>query len=459
MIRAQRYACVVIVDTLRQFLASNAIEGRLLVAVSGGIDSTALLLAFVELGGAAFEAAHVNHHLRGADSDADEAFVRELCARYDVPLHVLDAPLDPDEIRRSGIETAARVARYGKLRQLGFDWIVTAHQKNDQAETVLMRLMTGSGLAALRGIHSVRDDGVIRPLLTVTRAEIEAFLAQRGVAARNDRSNDDPRFLRNRVRKTLQDFEPSAIDGLADVAEQARVQWSVMERMINNADTSITTGDETRFMEWPEDRWMRRALLHRHIHRLDPRARDVSSADLERLADATKRTSVTANLELLHRGSEVILRRRLQPTAPFETAIRPGETIATPLGRVSLHKLQQLAAALKRRRHATTVQIQLPPLSDPTFTIRNRRDGDRFQPLGMPRQKKLKDFLIDRKIPADLRDRIPLLVWNGAIVWVAGVEVSEEFKVTDGAGEIYEVALEDENQESVQRESDRESRR
>ncbi|HLZ07923.1 MAG TPA: tRNA lysidine(34) synthetase TilS, partial [Chloroflexota bacterium] len=213
------------------------------------------------------------------------------------------------------------------------------------------------------------------------------------------------------------------------------------------------TDTETRFTNWPDDPWLRRALLHRHIQRLDPQARDVSAADLERLAsDAAKRISVTANLELVRRGSEVILRKRPEPIGPFDAEIHPGEAVNTPLGRMSLR-----TANGKRQ---TGQRFQLPTGSDPTFTVRNRRDGDRFQPLGMPRPKKLKDFMIDRKIPAEVRDRIPLLVWNGAIVWVAGVEISEAFKVTnEGEGEIYEVSIEKEDQKGIQRKSDRQSRR
>jgi len=97
----------------------------------------------------------------------------------------------------------------------------------------------------------------------------------------------------------------------------------------------------------------------------------------------------------------------------------------------------------------------LPKNSEPKFTIRNRRQGDRFQPLGMSHEKKLKDFLIDRKIPIEARDRIPLLVWRGKIVCVTGVEISEAFKVTDGSGDLYEVAIEDTSQEGLQRETDR----
>ena len=102
--------------------------------------------------------------------------------------------------------------------------------------------------------------------------------------------------------------------------------------------------------------------------------------------------------------------------------------------------------------------IELPPGADPAFTIRSRQNGDRFQPLGMLREKKLKDFLIDRKIPSESRDRIPLLIWSGKIVCVTGVEISEAFKVT-GGGELYEVAIEETNQEGIQREADRQADR
>ncbi|MDP9194774.1 MAG: tRNA lysidine(34) synthetase TilS, partial [Acidobacteriota bacterium] len=294
-----------------------------------------MLLALADLRehGFAVEAAHVNHHLRGEESDADEAFVRDLCRDLGVELHVADGALDPERIRARGIEAAAREVRYARLSEIrtrtSARFVTTAHQKNDQAETVLMRLVTGSGIAALRGIHPVRDDGFVRPLLDVTRAEIDAFLVARGIAPRHDRSNDDARFLRNRIRSVvrgMEDRDIAIVDGLAAVASQAREQWPVLERAIDEAERSCVEvrASETVFVSWPDDAWLRQALLHRHIHRLDAEARDVSARDLGRLAaevDTIRRVSVTKRLELIRRGEALVLRRPRAKVGAFEVEV------------------------------------------------------------------------------------------------------------------------------------------
>ena len=438
-----------VVDAVRDFLATHGIAPCPIgVACSGGVDSTALLLAFATLRAEGFDVrgVHVNHRLRGAASDEDEAFLGGLCVRLHLPFAILDGTLDPLRVRDAGIEAAAREVRYARLAQWreenGVRFVATAHQKNDQAETVLMRLVSGGGLAALRGIHPMRADGFIRPLLDVTRAEIEGFLRDEGVTPRHDASNDDPRFLRNRIRRVVADL--GAVDSLAAVASNAQRQWPLLERAIGEAERAGVKieADATRFTQWPENAWLRQALLHRHIRRLDPNARDVSARDLERLAAAietTARTSVTKHLELLRVGGDLVLRRRPVATDDFEVPLSP----ASPATIAEIAQTVRLApATASAQLREGRQQIQLPHGAEPAFVVRNRRRGDRFQPLGLPFPKKLKDFLIDRKIAADRRDRLPLLVWNGEIAWIAGVEVSERFKVTSPDGDVYDVWLE-----------------
>ena len=448
----------VIVEAIRRFFAAHKIgAGPIVVAVSGGVDSTALMVALVEMGDIDLIAVHVNHHLRGIDSDDDEEFVRQLCAQHGIALHIADGSLDPLAVRNRGVEAAAREVRHARLKEIaGSAFIATAHQKNDQAETVLMRLISGGGIAALRGIHPVRDDGVIRPLLEVRRAEIEQYLTAHTITPRFDRSNADPRFLRNRLRVLLREFDHSVIDNLAAIADQARQQWPVLERAIDEAEDVDVSETETRFRSLPEDAWLRQALLLRHIRRLDTETRDVSADDLARLAgeiETMKRVSVTKALELLRDGNEILLRRRRGDTSTpdFEVEIDAGTDVFI---REIATKLRITPTTDHRQRTPPGVQtIQLPKGSTPHFTIRNRRKGDRFRPLGMSHDKKLKDLLIDRKITAAARAGIPLVVWENTIVWVAGVEVSELFKVTGEAADLYEVAIEQDH-ENLQRPGD-----
>ena len=417
-----------IVETVRRFFGGHNIAPQPIVAaVSGGADSTALLLALNEIRADGYEiaCAHVNHHLRGSESDEDEASVRELCESLGVACEVADGTLDGEAIRRRGIEAAAREVRYARLRDIaGERLIATAHQRNDQAETVLMRLLTGSGIAGLRGIHPIRADGVIRPLLDVTREEIEAFLHERRVTPRKDRSNDDPRFLRNRIRALVREL--NAVDNLAAAAEQAREQWPHLQCLIDDAEPAALQG------RWPEPLWIRQALLQRLIRRLDPEARDFDARRLAEELDRVKRVSVSAHVELVRRGEAVHVRRRVEAPPEFEIELPLGTTAYIP----------EIGATIGVRRGAMGEGQPFQFDGQPRFTVRNRRRGDRFQPLGLAAPKKLKDFLIDRKIPAEIRDRIPLLLCNDEIVWVAGVEVSERFKVTDPAGVSYEVWLE-----------------
>ncbi|HEY0593876.1 MAG TPA: tRNA lysidine(34) synthetase TilS [Thermoanaerobaculia bacterium] len=455
-------------DAVQSFFAARRINPRhLLVAASGGPDSTALLITLGEWPDRPFpiSAAHVNHRLRGDESDADEAFVRRACERLHVPLSVLDGTLDPALVREAGVEAAAREARYAALRACrmtgGFDYVATAHQQNDQAETLLIRLLTGTGPTRLAGIPPVTRDGVIRPLLDVPREEIERFLRDRGIELRRDRMNRDPRFLRTRIREEvlplLEQFNPRIVASLAETAKQGREQQDAVRWMLGALTDLWVRRTETssRFeiADLPQNGWIRRAILLREIQRLDPSARDVSSADLERLARdlaTLRRTSVTRDLELVRDGSAILLRSRPDEAQPWETTIEPGERVTLPGGRI--FRLERLGVSppdgeateryARRTAGGATQRFQIPADSkDRTFVVRNRRRGDRFRPLGSPHEKKLGELMIDRKIPRDQRDGIPLLTWRGSIVWVAGVEIAEEFKVTEPWRETFEASI------------------
>lgn len=224
---------------VRAFFAQHRLVGPGVVAVSGGADSVALLRALLGAGLGPLVVAHFHHGLRGAEADADAAFVRELASDLGCRFEPGDA-----DVRAAGgnLETTARRLRYGWLAGVaaasGAAWVATGHTADDQAETVLHRLVRGTGLRGLRGIAPAAPLGeatVVRPLLAVGRADVLAFLAGLGQPFRTDSSNADPRFTRNRIRADvlplLTTFNPDAVAALNRAAEQAAEAFGLLDRL------------------------------------------------------------------------------------------------------------------------------------------------------------------------------------------------------------------------------------
>jgi tRNA(Ile)-lysidine synthase len=241
---------------------------RLAVAVSGGADSVALLCLLLELRGElgiVLSVAHVNHKLRGVESDEDERFVAKLARQHGLELHAWDAPVGGSQSsgQGSGIEAVARELRYGFFRQLAREGrvgkIATAHTLDDQAETVLLRIFRGTGIRGLSGIHPrivFGEQGhafgeLVRPLLGFRRSALQDFLRERGQSWREDSSNRDIAFLRNRVRHRLlpmieEEFGEAAIEHMGELAEIARAEEEHWERVHPEVrGQSGGPGDET----------------------------------------------------------------------------------------------------------------------------------------------------------------------------------------------------------------------
>jgi tRNA(Ile)-lysidine synthase len=422
------------------------IPGHFLLALSGGADSTALALVMASLRsrGIQLSAAHLNHHLRGEESDADQEYVAALASQLDLPLHVADGSVEPGRVRAEGLEAAARRLRYEVLEEIrlraGADWIVTAHQKDDQAETLLLRLLTGSSPRRLAGIAAIsREKKLLRPLLSISRAEIEAWLAAAQITARTDSSNLDPRFLRNRVRHELlpllRQWNPSITTTLAETARQIGEYLHAVDEVVHmEGERRVVRSSSASTIEVPGDGWMTRELLIREIRRLDPASREVSAIDLRRLSRGQERqVSVTGSLDLLRAGKVWTLRRKI-PRPAFEKEVRPGEPA----------RIEEIASVLTLREApaAEAEAFHLP--AEGKLLCRNRRVGDRFRPEGSGSEKKLKDVLIDRKIPREERDALPLLTWNDRIVWVGGIGVSQDFRPLGGEDRCWRVEIEHE---------------
>ncbi|MCM3881549.1 MAG: tRNA lysidine(34) synthetase TilS [Vicinamibacterales bacterium] len=456
-----------LIETTRRTIRRHQLlepGARVLVALSGGADSVALLLALREMATSdGFEvvgAAHLNHQLRGVDADKDEAFCERLAAACAVPL---DAErVDVACLARAAgtsIENAAHGARHDffarAAARLGATAVAVAHTLDDQAETFLLRLLRGAGPRGLGGMHP-RSGLVVRPFLECTRADVRAFLEHQQAGFREDASNADLDIPRNRIRHELipylrQRFSPGISEVLHREAEIARDDSEFLEQAASVAARSLLTLtpegveiDASGLLVQP------RAIARRVVRDAQQTAsggRFVGFEAVEAvLAFAVSNASGPLDLpghRVNRRDGRIVLskshgrpKRRLQADFTYELEL-PGQVGVPEAGcAISACADALVAGESPASRWVLTsrgdqVVVEAGQLAHP-LTVRNRRPGDRFRPLGLQGHKKLQDFFVDAKVRRNDRDTIPLVVDSaGQIVWVAGHAVAEDFRVTD----------------------------
>ena len=486
--------------TIRQHALARP-DTRVLVAVSGGADSVALLnlLREMEAHGdlVVAGAAHLHHGLRGADADADEAFCRALAERLNVPF--VSARADVAALAREqkrSIEDAARSARYAFLEraadELGADAIATAHTRDDQAETFLLRLLRGAGT---RGLGSIRPrvGRVIRPVLDVARQELRIFLDARGETFREDATNADVSIPRNRIRHDLipyiqSRFSQAAPELLARQAALAREDEEFLQQLAIETAARVVLR-ESGFGRQPagfKDVELRVSDLGLRASDLGPRASDLG-IDLDATAlSATPRalaSRVAHHVLTSLGGASAIGSKHVDWLLALAETGREGARVSLPgqyaqrLGTVIVLRPGRgpdRSESSRTRQHSNSFAFSLSIPGEVRWqpdgwaiaaeavagsvvrwaakglevgvcasavalplTIRSRRPGDRFHPLGAPGARKLQDFLVDRKVPRAERDALPLVVdGRDRIVWVVGHSVSEDFRVVDPAAAV-----------------------
>ena len=376
-------------------------------ALSGGADSVALLFALyllkdkLELN---LEAAHFNHHLRGGESDRDEQFAAELCERYDIPLHIGSGHVVPG---KKGLEAAARDARYGYFRTLKGK-IATAHTADDNAETVLMHLVRGTGLKGLGGIAPVNGN-LIRPMLNVTRQDVEEFLREWCLSHITDSSNGTDAFLRNRLRHhvmpLLKQENPRLAENLSNMALSLRRDEAVLSSLASSEELP----DVNTLREMPG------ALRSRALEAFLKRS-GVKEPEQVHIAQAEKLVfSDNPSAAGQFPGGVTISRcyDRLELQAHREEL---EETVLPCPGEAELPGYRVVCApaeALENDDHTFTVVPQ------GTMVLRSRRSGDTIRLSGGTKQ--LKKLFIDRKIPAARRPGIPVLTDEQGVLGVCGV--------------------------------------
>lgn len=368
-------------------------------AVSGGADSVALLFGLYLLKeklNITLSAAHFNHHLRGEESDGDERFVRDFCAGYAIALEVGGAQVQPG---KKGLEAAAREARYAFLRTLPGK-IATAHTADDNAETVLMHLLRGTGLKGLGGIRPVSGN-VIRPMLHITRQEVERFLEEYHLPHREDSSNTGDAFLRNRIRHRVMPLltaeNPGAALAISAMAQRVRQDEAYLQSLLQEEMPPVS---RLRTLPLPlQCRYAERFLKQNGIP--EPEQAHISGV-LDLIA--SDKPSARMNFP----GGAVIAR-------DYERLVRLNPAPVPPPAEISVPGVYTLPQWGIRVSASCTPNGGTGVRTQGTLTVRSRREGDALRLSGGTRS--LKKRMIDRKISAERRSRIPVLADSGGVVW------------------------------------------
>ena len=379
-------------------------------AVSGGADSVAMLFALYLLReklGITLEAAHFNHNLRGEESLRDETFVRELCARYDIPLHVASGEIHPG---KKGLEAAARDARYAFLESLPGK-IATAHTADDNAETILMHLVRGTGLKGLGGIAPQRRK-LIRPMLGITRREVEDFLAEWHLPHVEDSTNETDAFLRNRLRHHVMPLLAAENPRIAENLSQMALRLREDEACLSRQSEYETLPEVEALRTLPSA--VRSRMLERFLKENGVREpEDVHIAQAEALVFSESPSASAA-----FPGGVTLSRQYGRLTAnPTGEAFTP-VTLTCP-GSAEMAGIRitcEPAGELAQSENLLTVC----PVGK--ISIRPRQTGDKIRLSGG--SKSLKKLFIDRKIPAAVRERIPVVCDETGILGVYSIGVN-----------------------------------
>ena len=450
---------------------------RVLLAVSGGADSMAMLELFHQLAPefqAALHVVHLNHKFRGAEAAEDAEFVRREAEKRGIPSTILafNVPAYRDKHCLSS-QDAARRARhvlfYRVARRVGATKMAAAHHRDDQVETVLLNILRGTGPKGLRGMQPRRRWGkkeMIRPLLRLSRDEIENFLQEQGVPHRLDRSNLKDAYLRNKVRLRLlplleKEYNPRFRDSLLALSTLMGELEAYLAEETFRASVGVglahhgkgLTLDRLELRNKPDA--LQGRVLHHALKVLAPRFRDITYRhirDLQALA-AEGRTGSSLDLPggLVARVSyrQLHLSRGGRKKAPQEPGVPlplpvPGEAEMPREGkRITARVLSREEMPWPPDEKTESLLDYDKTASLGPLTVRFRRPGDRLQPLGLSGNKKLKDFLMDRKVPRAVREKIPLVTGGGKILWVAGFTIHEGFKITGKTERILHLKVED----------------
>ncbi len=415
-----------------------------LLAVSGGVDSMVMLRLFSEIRSLwklTLGVVHVNHMLRGGESDEDESFVREHADRLSVPFYStkVDTTVYSKQ-RREGTQEAARELRYqffdGVVHQTRANALATAHHTDDNAETVLLNILRGAGVRGLSGIPLKREY-FIRPLLFVSRDEIELYAKEHLLRFRNDSSNSLTDYTRNLLRNRIiprlnEKYGSNVVLSLNRVSSLMReVDMKLEQRLTDlypglQRRSGVIELDTTRLALEPDfiqEQAVLRLLRSAGIETTQKKIRSVVNL----MQGATGARLNLGKRYTIFRNRQRLVLKKEEGSSLQTHAVTVGRSYSFPTFQFSASAPESIRPSLKNRDKTELVDAE--KLGD-KLVIRSWRHGDWFVPLGLGHRKKLSDFLVDEKVPLYEKSEIPVLEAHGDIVWVCGRRLDDRFKVT-----------------------------
>ena len=425
---------------------------RILVGLSGGADSVCLLFLLKEISREwelSVRAVHIHHGLR-EESDAEERFVKELCKAWDIPCQCIS--VDVREYARKhhlGIEEAARVLRYEAFEQCRVDGekIALAQHQNDQAETVLFHLFRGSGIRGMAGIQPVRDC-YIRPLLGVSRAEVENFAKNNGLQYVTDQSNFDTIYARNKIRHEIlpkaEEISGKVTEHICKSAQMTadavdfldEITKTTFDRLVKEDELSCRVPKEELQKLHP---YLKKTLIYEMLSHVSGRKKDISGIHVESVlglleGQSGKQADLIYGMQAVAEQQELVVFLKDKKEKEADMREIPIENVPHIKCRVFSYKKSMDIPDKPYTKWFDYDKIINCPV------MRNRRSGDYFY-CSDTAKKKLQDYFVNEKIPLLERDKVILIADGDHILWIVGKRISNYYKITDDTKQILEITM------------------
>lgn len=438
---------------------------NVLIGVSGGPDSMCLLHILMELSKTLnfnIFVAHINHKIREIEGDLDEEYVKNYCISSHIPFYSRQYNVeDIAKERKISTETCGRELRYKFFMELymklSIDKIALAHNANDNAETLIMRLMRGTGLDGLIGIKPVRDNIYIRPLINVTRKEIEEYCRVNNIIPRIDRTNSEAIYRRNKIRLKLipyidENFDCDITKSLNKLSKIAEPDIDYLDQVACQKYQEYCTENQGRLIINKDAFCIHKAILTRiirkaffHVSKKNYNLESCHVEDIIKLYSkgTGRKINLPEEIVAINNYKDIILEVKSNKTDKNKIYnLNIGENNIKELNiNINIDIIDKNAELIK---NSDVKYFDYDKIKG-DILIRFRNNGDRFVPLGMDGEKKLKDFFIDLKVEREKRDNIPLICFGDTIAWVYNYRISDRFKLDVNSKRILQIRIESED--------------